>query len=295
MRGIVQAVGRPFSLILTLLLSGCASLQGYAREPESPKLLSDQRTMFFGADADTGYYAATTASERKRLRDLLIYGKMKVIENDFDDLERALNGTGNSISLFGDLTVLGLNSIGAVTGTAHTKAALAAASGGIVGAQGAVSKDLYYQRTLPAILSQMEASRERVRAEIIASMKKSDADYPLPAAEIDLRHLIRAGSVPTSISQITHDANQDQRNSERLIEQARNIVFSASDSSEKINAWLDSDAPANAHFKAFAEWLKAQPEKDVLSNVPVESVVDDDLYEAVRARALADPKLAIPH
>src|SRR5438445_5560770 len=151
---IVQAAGLSGALTATALLCGCASREGYAREPESRAVMNSARTQFFGPTADDAYYPITRPDERKRVRDLLIYGKMKVIENDFDDLERALNGTGNSLSLFGDLGVLGLNGIGAVTGGAHTKAVLAAASGGIVGAQGAVSKDLYYQRTLPAILAQ---------------------------------------------------------------------------------------------------------------------------------------------
>lgn len=282
-----------------IALAGCASLEGYARDPESPALVARARDAFFGENADASYYAAASAADRKRVRDFLIYGKMRVIENDFDDLERTLNGTGNRVSLFGDLAVLGLNGVGAVTGGAETKAALAAASGGIVGAQGAISKDLYYQRTLPAILAQMEANRTRVQAEIIASMKKADADYPLPAAEIDLRRLIRAGSVPASISQITQGANESKQVSERDIDTLRNLSFSTTAAAGSLETWLvpDHKNPDPVRAAAFQKWVKAQPDSTYLQQVPFYTIVrgDNPIMESIRQRALADPGLAIPH
>ena len=294
---IVPAAMLPAIIFVTVGLSGCASLEGYAREPESPGLIKGARDTFFGPNADHDYYEASTAEARKRVRDFLIFGKMKVIENDFDDLERALNGTGNRVSLLGDLAVLSLNGVGAVTGGAHTKAALAAASGGIVGAQGAVSKDLYYQRTLPAILTQMEANRERVRAEIYASLKKPDADYPLPAAEIDLRRLIRAGSIPASISQITQGANVSKESSERAVDVLRNFTFSSAASADQLGAWLAPDGTVDVvRTAAFKNWLKAQPDAAYLESVPMATIVraPDPAMETVRQRALADPALGIP-
>jgi hypothetical protein len=285
------------ALIASATLSGCASVEGFARDPESPATIAAARESFFGLRADDPYYAAPDAEERKRIRDLLVYGKMKVIEIDFDALERTLNGTGNRVALLGDLGVLGLNGIASVTGGAQTKAALAAASGGVVGAQGAISKDLYYQRTLPAILTQMEANRERVRAEIIASLKRSDAQYPLTAAEIDLRRLIRAGSIPASISEITQSANESKESSEQAIEALRNIEFSTASSANKLGEWLAPDGSADkVRTAAFQNWIKSQPDSAFLMSVPFEIIVrsPDPAMETVRQRALADPSLGIP-
>ena len=71
-----------------------------------------------------------------------------------------------------------LSGLGATTGGAATKAALAAASAGVIGAQGVISKDLYYQRTVPALLAQMEANRARATLVILQGIQKSESDYP---------------------------------------------------------------------------------------------------------------------
>lgn len=296
-RSVSRGVRLPAIVIAAGALTSCASLEGYAREPEPPAVINTAREAYYGAYADQAYNAATDPAERKRIRDLLIYGKMGVIEHDFDDLERQLNSTGNSVSLVGDLAVLSLSGIGSVTGGKSTKAALSAASAGIVGAQGAISKDLYYQRTLSAILAQMEANRERVRATIFAAMKKPDAEYPLTAAEIDLKQLIRAGSIPASISQITQGANESKQNSEDAIAALRNITFSSAPSSDKLGAWLAPGSIVDpTHTAAFTKWIKAQPDAAYLTSVPFVVIVrgPDPVMEAVRQRALADPKLGIP-
>jgi hypothetical protein len=290
-----------FKVLLTFCsataVAACSSLEGYPREPETPGQISLLRNAFYGPHADDGYYSESDPLKRKWRRDVLIYGKMGVIESDFDDLERALNGTGNSVSIFGDLGVLTLNGIGAVTGGKSTKAALSAASAGIVGAQGAISKDLYYQRTLPAILAQMEANREAVRAQIIANLQKSDAEYPLPAAEIELKRLIRAGSIPSSISGITQAADASKKHSEQAIDDLRSVSFSSAPSAERLATWL---APAGVadpvRTKAFQAWIKDQPDAAYLAGVPFAIIVraPDPVMEAVRQRALADPTLGIP-
>jgi hypothetical protein len=45
-----------------------------------------------------------------------------------------------------------------------------------VGAQAAINRDLYYQRTLPALLAQMEANRAKVELTIMNGLAKSDND-----------------------------------------------------------------------------------------------------------------------
>lgn len=297
MKTVIAAARIVSAFVSAASLGACTSFEGYPREPETPSQIDISRDIFFGPKAADNYNTETDPSKRKADRDYLIYGKMGVIERDFDDLERALVGTGNSVSIFGDLAVLGLNGYATVSGGKSTKAALSAAAGGIVGAQGAISKDLYYQRTLPAILAQMEANRERVRAEIIASMAKPDTEYPLPAAEIDLRRLIRAGSVPSSISEITQGANESKRSSEQTIEGLRNLSFSTSPSSARMAAWLRPNGKVDAaRTTAFENWIKAQPDAAVLTSVSFYSILggQDSFAEAVRQRALADPTLAIP-
>jgi hypothetical protein len=221
------------SLIGLLALTGCTSLEGYARHPDTLGYVDGKRRAYFASSdvssdvnpKESQYNSCSDEACRRRLRDEIVYGRMDIIEFDFDNLERALNGTGNGISLGGDLAVLVANGIGATTGGKQTKAVLNAISGGIVGAQGTINKDLYYQRTLPALLSQMEANRDKVIATIFTGLGKSDAEYPLGAAQLDLRRLVRAGSIPASVGEITQKATDDRHASEQVVELARDATY----------------------------------------------------------------------
>jgi hypothetical protein len=285
-------------LIGLLALTGCSSLEGYARHPDTIASINSRRTQYFDSTTlEDQYYADTAdAVTRRRLRDRIVYGRMDVIDFDFDNLERELNSAGNGVSLGGDLAVLIANGIGATTGGKQTKAVLNTISGGIVGAQGAINKDLYYQRTLPALLNQMEANRDKVKATILSGLKKPDSSYPLGAAQLDLRQLVRAGSIPASVGEITEKATTDKQASERMVERARAGTYVSTPASERLDAWLAPKGVVDADRMArFQAWLNAQPET-FLKQLPIATIVSEDMpeLEAVRKRAVADPALAIP-
>jgi hypothetical protein len=105
----------------------------------------------------------------------------------------------------------------ATAGGATTKAALGAASAGVIGANAAINKDLYYQKTIPALLTQMEAERLKALASILAGIKQSDADYPLMQAYIDLNAYRTAGSIPAAVAGITQNAGNAKDEAQKAI------------------------------------------------------------------------------
>lgn len=286
----------PLLLMGAASLGGCATIEGYQRRPETNQVVENKRVLFFGPQAEGEYDRTHSEPERRRLRDRLVYGKMEVIEYDFEALERTLSSSGTGVGLVGDLGVLALTGIAATTGGEATKSALAAASAGIVGAQGSVSKNLYYQRTIPALLAQMEANRAKVRATIVENLiRQTDAAYPLSGAAIDLRRLIRAGSIPASVSEITQQAVEEKTQSEAEVENLRDGSFSSSKSSDALAAWLRPNGKIDAdRSAALQDWLNSQPEasqnKIFLGNFIRKS---DPVLETLRQRALQDTKLAI--
>jgi len=124
----------------------------------------------------------------------------------YETFKQQLLTEGNSVNTIGDLVVLALSGLGATAGTATTKAALAAASAGIVGAKTAISSDLFYQRTLPALIAQMDANRATAKAAILNGLSRPDTDYPLVRAFVDLQQLSDAGSMIGAVGTITGDA-----------------------------------------------------------------------------------------
>ena len=157
---------------ITVLTSRINANEVAYYQADGPLVISQDKTWI----ANTLY----NPDARRQLRDAIVYDKMHLSEIVFNRFQEHLWGDNNLVSGGGDLLALTLNGLGATTGTAATKAALAAASAGVVGAQAAISRDLYYQRTLPALLAQISANRDNEKGAIISLLKsKTDADYPL--------------------------------------------------------------------------------------------------------------------
>jgi hypothetical protein len=169
------------------LLSSCSSVQGYPNDPEnSSAVLASLSGYFDPASVDAQYFNASSEDERRRVRDLIVLNRMRAYDIEFDNFERSLYGEANSVEAGGNLIVTALGAIGATSGGTVTKAALNAASGAVTGAQGIVSKELYYQRTIPALISQMEANRTNAKANILAGLKQPDSAYSLAQAYVDV-------------------------------------------------------------------------------------------------------------
>jgi hypothetical protein len=187
------------ALLLISLISACAPLIGYPADPTDTQALADQQLV-----AD--YYSSTNDLQRQQLRNEIVSGRMNAYESAYSNFKRRLNGDANTLNLGADLSVLGLAGVAATTGSIATATALAAASAGIIGAKGAINSDLYFQRTLPALLAQIDANRARAKLPIVTGLKQSDAAYPLAIALIDLAAWRVAGGLPPAIAGLTEQA-----------------------------------------------------------------------------------------
>lgn len=203
----IQSMLRTSACIIILnCVSGCASLTGYPVDPiNSDAELAALRG--FNGSEQVALYFQTDPSRRQALRDLIVYARLAAYDIEFQNFQADLNKEANLGNLAGDFAVLTLTGLGATTGGAATKAALAAAATGVTGARLAINKDLFFSQALPAVLAQMAASRAERRAEIERGLALPDGVYPLPAALLDLNKYRDAGSIPTALSILTANAN----------------------------------------------------------------------------------------
>jgi hypothetical protein len=284
------------AVLTALSLAACSPLRGYPADPEDTATTLASLQDYFRVEKDTQYnQLPADSTARLTLRNEIVLSRIRAYDIEFDDFEKRLNGDANSVTAGGDLLLLILNGLGATTGAAATKAALAAASAGVVGAQAAIDKDLYYQKTLPALLAQMEANRIAVKLTILTGLNLDDSKYPLSRAELDLDTLKRAGGIPASIQTITRQAGDQTEVSRQKIEDLRSAPFNNLPSTKRILAWLFPNgrkAPDVGNFAKLQAWIDKQPPP--LSNFGPGAFADNtgpDL-EAPRLRAIAD--LQIP-
>ena len=213
-------------VIAVLALTSCAVVRQFPDDPAANSDVSASYQQYFNAEWVTKYEAAS-GTQRSSLRDTIVINRMLAYDVAYATFKTQLLTEGNSINTIGDLIVLALSGVGATTGTATTKAALAAASAGIVGAKTAISSDLFYQRTLPALIAQMDANRATAKAAILNGLGRPDIDYPLVRAFVDLQQLSDAGSMIGAVGSITGDAAARKSAAEASLTFVRTADFKA--------------------------------------------------------------------
>jgi hypothetical protein len=187
------------------VLAGCAPIVGYPKDPEDTAATLTALQPYFNGARELDYIKADPA-QRMQIRNEIVFARLRAYDITFTDFEERLYGDGNGVTLGSDLIGLVLGGLTATIGGAGTKAALGAASAGVIGANNAINKDLYYQKTIPALLAQMEADRLKAKLPIVDGMKLSDAEYPLVQAYIDLDAYKNAGSIPAAINTFNKDS-----------------------------------------------------------------------------------------
>lgn len=287
-----QAVRLAALLIVLVFAASCSPIRGYPNNFQDNDETID-RLRSSTEITRSQYNSTTDPTSLKDLRNKVIFNEMQISEIYFTDFQARLWADNNLFSTGADLIVLILTGLGATTGDATTKAALSAAAAGIVGAKGAISKDIYYQRTLPAILAQMSANRDKVKASIIDNLtKKDNSQYPLSLAEMDLQVLQRASGIVDAVQSITNSATIDKDAAAAQVEAARQGTFSQSITSQRIRAWLgfgtDPTKPSTlnaANFNALQKWVN----QHLAGAIPVASLISDAPgVENLRAQAIHD-------
>ncbi len=199
-----------FTTFLPLwILSSCAAtFQG------SPARLSDSLNALKKLDP---YYAEVLKDYYEHngdpvsVRNRFIETRLAVIDAQYLTFKQSLYQEGVSTNMGLDVATLGLNLAGTLTPAASAKAILAAISGGLIGTRVAAEKNLYFEKTMTAILAQMEALRKTARLEILKRMQLGVDRYPLSQAEYDLQEYYTAGTIPGAIVGVTMVAVQAEK------------------------------------------------------------------------------------
>lgn len=189
---------------MSLLLFACSAIEGYPDYPGDPQAELDKlRTQYFDvAEVYKKHQGLESSAAKKAHRNEVISGRLRAVDIVFAEFERALYGSGVESNLLTDWAVIGVNGAGVIANGERIKDILHVVSGGIVGAKGAFDKHAYYDKTLPALLSQMNANRVSKLATIRAQMQKNVTEYPLDAGLSDVDDYFRVGSIPGAINAI---------------------------------------------------------------------------------------------
>jgi hypothetical protein len=285
-------------LAASSLLAACQAIEGYPKayqdadeviKADGPYLLAGVRDIA-NAASDQG----RAGLSQQQYRDSVVYRRIEVINIHYYDFEAILSSAYDGLNTGADLAALVLNGFGATTGSAATKAALAAASSGVLGAKTTINTDIFYQKTLPALIAQMRAQRQKIYAQIRTGLTKSYADYSIDQALDDVNSFYIAGTLPGAIMELTVQAGATLDAANKAIDALRTVAYASPlPNAKRVMAWYypggDSAKPPNAaNQAAFDDWKARYSADPRLASLPDfqifilhDPLIDNDLAQAI--------------
>lgn len=232
-------------------LGGCQSLQGYPTPIESPKTALSMVEADTQPAAVTAYNGLTDPGQRRGKRDQIVRARLYAIDIHYDVFTREVTGQQKAFAIGSDLVSAGLTGAATLAKSAATKTRLTTYASAALGVRSTVDKELYYSKTLPAVISQMDASRRTVLAKITEGLARTDADYPLVAALSDLQDYYVAGTLNGALNQISKDAGTKTQAAEDRIARVTTLSATYDDPSRKLSAyWRNADGSYNTAHEA---------------------------------------------
>lgn len=160
-------------------------------------------------------FFSTKATDRNGLtpqqyRDMVVTVYLNAMDSQYSEFRGALSSEGRQAALGLDLAVIGFTGWASVAKNTMAKK-LSAAAAAFAGARGAVDKTLYFDKSLPALLSAMDAQRLRTKTQILLNLRKNSGDYPLPTAFADLMGYEITATLDSAVEQITRQASETRQ------------------------------------------------------------------------------------
>lgn len=305
--GTIPMVRSVLVAVALVLLHGCASFQG---APDWNTATTLKTTDPLYQDFIGKYYdSKATVESRQLLRNQFIEIRSGLIDRSYaafkDSIYTQRVGAGVGV----DIATLFLGAAGAALPDVGVKTGASALSAGIIGSKASIDKNVYFDRTLPALLAQMDGMRSQIRGGILAGMATSVQRYPLMQASSDLDAYFHAGTIAGAISAVTTQAGvakvaadtalRNRLPSEvELTTRLKRLGFQVekaalTDTVNEIDRCLNKEGElptkVNDAIKKFLRDQGLNPDGiDVMSDFMVREGKD---YEARRAAALADTAL----
>ena len=257
-----------------LLINACASSGGFPERPEvvEAKLSSLQQKYFLPAkDVLAEYSMKTDAADKRSYRDTVVHGRLLALDMQYGVFKEAVYEEGVVSNLTLDILGVAVGTAGAVTTATEASRILSALSGGISGTGTAIDKNLYYERTLPALIALMDSERDKVRGEILEGLTQEANIYPLGRALSDLERYLQVGSIPGALATVTSVAGKAKAEAEAKLEVVRKKGFVDPTAQERVDSLLTSVQA----LPSGAAW-------ELLSSPP--TTIDQFALEAVKAR-----------
>jgi hypothetical protein len=160
-------------------------------------------------------------SDTKAARNEFITGRLTLINLQYIKFIRQFAVSKSQMESAFDVLITGVGLATAVTGGEAAKAALGAASAGLGATRTSIDKNFFYEKTVPVLITAMNAQRKVVLLPILDGIKQDINTYPLAQALTDLSEYYFAGTFIGALQAVQKDAGAKEEAADKKIEIAR--------------------------------------------------------------------------
>jgi hypothetical protein len=214
----------PTVLLVALAMPFPAGCRHWAGRPERVQLVqlteNKKWTPFEQSliDLENAYdESGADAQKRRDIRDQYARKMISVIDQRYENFLDDLVAQRKGFDASADITAISLSTASALFAPVTTKSILAGLSALTTASKTVVSKVYFYEQTLPALTSQMEANRQAVLADIMEGLKARVDAYPLQQTLRDLSRYYTAGTIDGAVTEIQKQAAEKSKDAQLKI------------------------------------------------------------------------------
>lgn len=194
--------------ILAACAGGCASFDGQAKPVLPVADIKAVGTSYPPGLALKTFYGKNDATQQKAYRDEVIGAYLAAADLRYLEFRAQLSREMKGSNVLLGVGLLGLTGGASLAGQS-TANALSAGAAGLAGSRATISKELWFEKTLPALFAAMDARRTTVRRTIMVRMREPSASYGLAEAFADLFRYQEAASLEVGVQAISASAAQE--------------------------------------------------------------------------------------
>ena len=206
---------KPYLLLYAFSLCGCSSFGGGM--PDLPYNIKEDLGV---AKEQLSSYASIKLfyDDPKEInRNKYISAKLLTINYAYLEFIKGLTSEEAVIHSASEILILALD-IGATAYTVTTtKTILSGISSIIGGARLSIDKNAYYEKSMTALVSGMNANRKEILVRILDGMGKSLDSYPIEQAVSDINDYYQAGTIMSAISTLQKESGAKEEKADEAI------------------------------------------------------------------------------
>lgn len=286
-----RTLGAMLGLLAT---AGCTSLRGSA-EPVIP--VRERVNYVANYPEDTVYKTFFASKDncssgerppvcrdgltRVQYRNMITALYMSAADARYEEFRTRLSQEAKGTAFGGNIAILLMNGISVVSGN-EARRALAAGSAVVAGGQASVSKDLFIDKALGAVLASMDGARAEAKTRIVEKLRLDADQYSLPEALADVRRVEEQARLDQAIQKLTSTAVADAEEKQKKLDAAYMVELQGPLATRKSALLDDIEALSDDDFDKAIKAI-ADPNLDAAIK-SVDSVPDNEKRKAKNAR-----------